>query len=93
MSDDRAPALTTRSVVVCSEEDAVFVAPAWEKKRESIYANHPLGLRFPEVSERGAHWQPQVGLFVWSKVVFFFHAANILLFPDCGLNKNDFADS
>lgn len=24
---------------------------------------------------------------------FFFHTANILLFPDCGLKKNDFADS
>lgn len=37
----------------------------------------------------------QIVLFIWKKVVFFFffHAAKTLLFPDCGLNENDFADS
>lgn len=37
---------------------------------------------------------PPPGVFVYlGRSCLFFHTANILLFPDCGLNKNDFAES
>lgn len=50
VTDNREAALTAWSVVVCSEVDAVFLAPAWEKK-EGENRNPQLGLRFPEVCE------------------------------------------